>query len=235
MAAATLKVLMILTSQATMGAGGAPTGAWYEEVATPYYVLQDAGVQVDIVSIKGGKAPIDPRSLKTAGQNPASVERFQNDPATLNKLNHTPAVSQASDKGYAAVFLPGGHGTMWDEADNPALTKLVSQAWRDGKVVASVCHGAAGLIGTTDSNGKPIVQGRRVNSFTNAEEKGATVPYLLETRLHELGAKYESGPNFQPYAVQDGKLITGQNPASSEKVARLILNEIKKTGTLAVH
>ncbi|MDU8923748.1 type 1 glutamine amidotransferase domain-containing protein [Pasteurellaceae bacterium LIM206] len=226
-----LKVLMIVTSQATMpiseGGNGQPTGIWYEELATPYYVLQDAGVQVDIASIKGGAVPIDPRSLRAKDRNPASVNRFESDPAALQKLKTSMKLDDVHVAGYSAVFLPGGHGPMWDEANSKTLAEVISTAWQNGQVVGAVCHGGAGLINAKDSNGEPLVKDRRVSAFSNAEEGDGKVPFHLETRLRELGAKYESGANFQPFAIQDGKLITGQNPASSEQVAKMILAEIK--------
>lgn len=222
-----IKILMILTSQATMGADPRPTGVWFEEVATPYYAFVDAGAQVDLASIEGGKIPIDPRSQQAAGNNPASVDRFLTDPAAMAKLQGSLNIDQVSAGGYTAIFLPGGHGTMWDLPQSTTLANLLSSAWAKGKVVSAVCHGPAGLINVRDTNGQPLVAGRRVSAFTNSEEDAAglstTVPFLLETRLRQLGAHYERGEDFQPFAVRDGKLITGQNPASSAEVARLVL------------
>lgn len=228
-----IRILMIVTSQATMGVGGAPTGVWFEELATPYYAFVDADVEVDIAAVAGGRIPIDPHSLQAAGGNPPSVERFLQDQAAMDKLGHAEKLDDLTSTRYAALFLPGGHGTMWDLPANPALSSLLAAAWRSGKVVAAVCHGPAGLLGVKDESGRPLVAGRRVSAFTNAEEAAAglsgAVPFPLETRLRELGARYESGPNFQPYAVRDGKLVTGQNPASSEAVARLTLEAIRTT------
>lgn len=227
----TLKILMILTSQATMGDDPRPTGVWLEELTTPYYVFVDAGVQVDIASIAGGKIPIDPHSLETKGKNPPSVERFLKDPAAMQKIETSIKVEDISPKGYAAVFLPGGHGTMWDLPTSNDLAKLLTNAWADGKVISAVCHGPAGLVNAKDASGQPLVAGRRVATFTNSEEAAAgltdMVPFLLETRIRDLGAKYESGPDFQTFAIRDGKLVTGQNPASSAEVARLVLQAIK--------
>lgn len=223
----TIKILMILTSQATMGASGQPTGVWFEELSTPYYVFVDAGAEVDIASVTGGRIPIDPHSQSAVGQNPASVERFLKDPEAMHKLNASTRLDAIAADGYSAVFLPGGHGTMWDLPNNPTVGDLLSKAWASGKVLAAVCHGPAGLVNVKDADGKPLVSGKRVSAFTNAEEEAVgltkVVPFLLETRIRDLGAHYERGPNFQPFAVRDGKLITGQNPASSEEVARLTL------------
>lgn len=227
-----IKILFILTSQATMGVGGNPTGVWFEELATPYYAFVDAGVEVEIASIDGGRIPIDPNSLQATGKNPASVERFLKDPAAMAKIAQARKVEDLAADAYAAVFLPGGHGTMWDLPHSRPLAALLGQAWTGGKVVAAVCHGPAGLVGAKDAAGQPLVAGRRVSAFTNAEEVAAglhkTVPFALESRLKELGARYESGPDFQPFAVRDGRLVTGQNPASSEAVARLVLEALRE-------
>ena len=226
----TIKILMILTSQSTMGVGGAPTGVWFEELSAPYYAFIDAGVEVEIASVAGGRIPIDPHSLKTAGSNPASVERFLNDAEAMRRMEHSKPLAVLDAAAYSAVFLPGGHGTMWDLPHNATLAGLLNSAWKDGKVIAAVCHGPAGLIGALDENGQPLVRGRRVSAFSNEEETAAgltkTVPFALESALRELGARYESGPAFQPFAVRDGRLVTGQNPASSEDVARLTLEAI---------
>lgn len=228
----TLKILMILTSQATMGDDPRPTGVWLEELTTPYYVFVDAGVEVDIASIAGGKIPIDPHSLQAAGKNPPSVERFLKDPSAKQKIETSIKIDGISPKGYAAVFLPGGHGTMWDLATSNNLAKLLTNAWADGKVISAVCHGPAGLVNAKDASGQPLVAGRRVAAFTNSEEAAAglthMMPFLLETRIRDLGAKYESGPDFQTFAIRDGKLVTGQNPASSAEVARLVLQATKE-------
>ena len=228
---ATIKILVVLTSHALLGNSGQPTGLWLEELSTPYYAFTDAGAEVDIVSINGGKVPIDPHSMKPQGNNPESVERFLKDKAAMHSIEVSAKLGGVSAKGYDAVFLPGGHGTMWDMPENETLSALVSDAWADGKVVSAVCHGPAGLLGATDTNGKPLVAGRRVAGFSNSEEKAMgldkTVPFLLESRLRELGANYESGPDFKPFAVSDGRLVTGQNPSSSAKVADLVLEAIK--------
>lgn len=227
-----INILMILTSQATMGDDPRPTGVWFEELSTPYYAFIDAGAQVDIASIAGGKIPIDPHSLEATGKNPPSVERFLKDEAALAKLEGSLKIDKVTPRGYAAVFLPGGHGTMWDLPGSPRLAELLSAAWAEGKIVSAVCHGPAGLVNVKDANGRALVAGRRVAAFTNSEETAAgltdKVPFLLETRIRGLGANYQSGPDFQPFAVRDGKLVTGQNPASSGEVARLVLQAIRE-------
>lgn len=226
----TIKILMILTSQSTMGVGGAPTGVWFEELSAPYYAFIDAGVEVEIASVAGGRIPIDPHSLKAVGSNPASVERFLNDAEAMRRMEHSKPLSALDAAAYSAFFLPGGHGTMWDLPNNATLAGLLNSAWKDGKVIAAVCHGPAGLIGALDESGQPLVRGRRISAFSNEEEMAAglteTVPFALESTLRELGASYESGLAFQPFAVRDGRLVTGQNPASSEDVARLTLEAL---------
>jgi putative intracellular protease/amidase len=227
------RILMLVTSNGSMGAGGKATGIWAEELAAPYYALIDAGHSVDIASPKGGAVPLDPGSLKPAGQNTPIVERFLNDKAAMQTIGATHISSAVSASDYDAVFLPGGHGTMWDMPDDNGVKAAVESAFRAGKPVAAVCHGVSGLVGAVDAKGKPITAGRRVNSFTDAEEEAAgltsAMPFLLETRLRSLGAHFESAPNWQPFAVRDGNLITGQNPNSSELVARHLLEALEES------
>lgn len=230
MAATGIKILMIVTSQATMGTSHHPTGVWLEELTTPYYAFKDQNVEVDIASIQGGQIPVDPNSEQAAGKNPASVERFLKDPVAIAKVKSSLKIDQLSAQSYDAIFLPGGHGTMWDLPTSQPLAKLLSSAWQQGKVLAAVCHGPVGLINVKDSTGEAVVTGHHVSAFTNTEEVAAgldkTVPFLLEDRLRELGAIYEKGPDFQEHAVRDGHLVTGQNPQSSEKVAELTLQAV---------
>lgn len=232
MTSTAIKILFILTSQATMGNDPRPTGVWFEELSTPYYAFVDAGADVDLASIAGGRIPVDPHSIHTTDKNPLSVNRFLQDKVAMAKLESAYRIDNISVNGYSAVFLPGGHGAMWDLPDSTALAEVLSAAWTSGKVVAAVCHGPAGLVNVKDASGQPLVSGRHVSAFTNSEEAAAgltdTMPFLLETRLRELGALYERGADFQPFAVRDGRLITGQNPASSETVAALVLQALKE-------
>ncbi|MEM6638723.1 MAG: type 1 glutamine amidotransferase domain-containing protein [Pseudomonadota bacterium] len=227
----TIKVAIIATSHASMGDTGEATGVWLEELTTPYYAFVDAGVQVTVFSIKGGEIPIDPRSLQPAGKNEASVERFLKDKHAAELFANTKAVTSIDLSDYDAVFLPGGHGTMWDYPDSDTLAKLVAGALEDNKVVGAVCHGPAGLVNATFSDGTSVVAGKQVAGFTNSEEDAVglteAVPFLLETRLRELGANYQSGADFQPFAVRDGNLVTGQNPASAGLTVKHMLDALK--------
>lgn len=227
------RILMILTSNATMGAGGEPTGLWFEELATPYYAFIDAGAAVTLASIAGGPTPVDPRSVKPKGQNETSVERFLADAPASAALADTIPLSRINADGYDAIFLPGGHGTMWDLPESDALVELLGAAWAAGKVVAAVCHGPAGLVRVEDETGAPLVKGRRVTAFSDSEEQAVgladRVPFLLETRLRDLGAHYERAADFRPFAIAAGRLVTGQNPASSMLTARLTLDALAET------
>lgn len=224
------RALVILTSHDRLGDAGRATGFYYEELATPYWALTDAGLNVDIASIKGGPAPHDPGSLGAAGSRPASVERFVGDGAAMAKLNASRKVDELRAEDYDVFFLPGGHGTMWDLPVSTALAGLLGRAFDQGKVIGAVCHGPAGLVAARRADGRPIVDGKRVNSFTDAEEAAVgltqVVPFLLESRLRALGARFEGAGNFQPHAVRDGTLVTGQNPMSSALVAAEMLKAL---------
>ncbi|MEK0083294.1 type 1 glutamine amidotransferase domain-containing protein [Benzoatithermus flavus] len=236
------RVLIVTTSHDRMGATGHPTGVWLEELAVPYYALLDGGVEVVLASVRGGKVPFDPRSLpaeagKGSGEEPASgqevppaVRRFLADERAMTAAAGTPAIDTIDGAGFDAVFLPGGHGTMWDLPESEALARLVGSLFDQGRIVAAVCHGPAGLVSARRRDGRPIVEGRRVNGFTNSEEQAvglaAVVPFLLEDRLKALGGRFERGPDWQPYAVRDGNLITGQNPQSSALVAQHVLTAV---------
>lgn len=176
--------------------------------------------------------PIDPRSKKPLGENPDSVDRFLRDPKASAKIADTKAIASVDASAYDAVFLPGGHGTMWDLPNSTALAHKVVETLDRGAVVAAVCHGPAGLVSAKFGSGEPVVFGKRVAAFTNSEEAAAgldkAIPFFLEDRLRQLGAKVETAPDFQPFALRDGNLITGQNPASSERVAELVLEALSE-------
>lgn len=228
------RILIVLTSHTRLGETGRPTGFYFDEMATPYWALVDAGHDVDIASIRGGSAAHDPSSLKSAAdERPAPVARFLADLAAMAKLADTLKADAVEPAPYDAVFLPGGHGTMYDFAQTPALGRLVGRIYDAGGIVGAVCHGPAGLLGAARADGRPLVHGLRVNAFTDAEEAAVglteAMPFLLETRLREQGARFEGAANFQPHAVRDGRLITGQNPASASLVTEHLVAALGKS------
>jgi putative intracellular protease/amidase len=226
-----LKILIITTSQAVMGNSGEPTGLWLEELTAPYYAFVDAGTSVTIASIKGGAIPISPGSQKPLGENSESVDRFLQDEAAIDATTDTQAINNINLDRYDAIFLPGGHGTMWDLPNSKPLANILSQAYAQDKVVAAVCHGSAGLVGATKADGSPLVKGLKISSFTNAEEDAVglsnTVPFMLESKLRELGADFQGVNNFEPFVIKSGNLITGQNPRSSLLVAEKVLEVLQ--------
>ena len=229
----TKRVLIIATSNTSLGSTGKPTGVWAEELVVPYYQLIDAGVSVEIATPKGGPLAFDPGSIKPAGQNDALTERFLADPAARALAQATHLVASVDASGFDAVFFPGGHGTMWDLPIDAGVTRAVEVAFAAGALIASVCHGAAGLVTARRPDGKSIVEGKRINSFTDAEEDAvglsSVVPFQLESRLRELGAVFEGAPNWQAFAVRDGQFITGQNPQSSKLVAKHVVEALGVT------
>lgn len=196
-----------------------------EEVAAPYLYLKEQGYDVTISSIKGGEVPMDEASLNPPFTT-KDVEKFLLDDAAMDKVTNSVPLATLNADDYDAVMLPGGHGTCWDYPDNDELASLVSKMAAAGKVVAAVCHGPNGLVKAKGPDGKPLVSGKQVTGFTNEEEyavaKEKLVPFLLEDKLKELGAVYSKKENWAEYAIRDGKLVTGQNPGSSRKVAELI-------------
>ena len=214
------RILMIVTSHDRLGNTEKKTGFWLEELAAPYRVFAEAGAHVDIASPKGGKPPADPGS---AEQPTEDVRWFLANDAATKKLESTLRLSDIAG-GYDAYFVVGGHGVMWDLASEPHLGQLLGTAFDKGHVVAAVCHGPGALVNVRTGDGQPLVKGRRVAAFSNEEEQAVkldtVVPFPLETRLRELGGRYERGPIWSSFAVSDGKLVTGQNPQSSALVAR---------------
>lgn len=225
------KVLFIVTSHARLGDTGKPTGLWLEELATPWFAVRDAGHAVALASPAGGAVPVDPAS--EADATPA-MQRFRADAESKQALANALPLAALDWRDYDAVFLPGGHGPMWDLANNEAAAQLVSASFAAGRPVAAICHGPAGLIGAASEDGRPLVAGRRLACFTNAEERAVglaeVVPFLLADRLQALGAQLSAAPDFQPHAVRDGLLITGQNPASSGPAAQLLLAALAEPG-----
>jgi putative intracellular protease/amidase len=213
------RVLIVLTNTEKVPGTDRPTGVWASEYTDPYQVFAQAGYEIDVSSPKGGRSPVDPRSGFDS-----VVKRFS---SAWEKMQNTKPLDDVAVKDYAAIFLAGGHGTMWDFPDNPVLSKWISEAVATGRIVGAVCHGPAGLIGAKSPDGSPLLSGRRVNGFTNAEERAAgmteVVPFLLEDRMRAMGAIFESGGVFQRFIVEDRGVITGQNPASADAVAKRMI------------
>lgn len=220
------KVLFVLTSHDELGNTGKKTGFWIEEFAAPYYLLTDKGVKVTIASPKGGQPPIDPKSDEPEAQTAATI-RYKKDDALQEILSHTHKLAEVKADDYDAVFYPGGHGPLWDLATDKDSIALIENFYNTQKPVALVCHAPAALKNVKALNGEPLVKGKKVTGFTNEEEEGvkltAVVPFLVEDMLKENGGHYEKKGAFKPFVIEDGLLITGQNPASSEPAAEKLL------------
>lgn len=230
------RIAIVLTSHATLGDTGKSTGFHYEELAAPYWAFVDAGYKVDLASIRGGEPPHDPSSLPDDPfEQPGSVARFREDADACATLRDTVPVGDLDPSAYAGVFLAGGHGTMWDFPDNADLGRLLTAAHGHGRILGAVCHGPAGLIAAKRADGSPLIRGVRLNAFTDDEERqvglAETVPFLLESRLKELGARFEKSSPFRGCAVHDQGFVTGQNPRSSRAVAERMLTVIAESGT----
>ncbi|MDG2518474.1 type 1 glutamine amidotransferase domain-containing protein [Lysobacter soli] len=224
-----MKILMVLTSHDRLGDTGEKTGFWLEEFAAPYYVFTDAGAQVTVASPRGGQPPIDPKSDDPSNQTPAQ-DRFKVDARTQAVLANTKRLDSVSADEFDAVFYPGGHGPLWDLAEDPASIRLIETFYESGKPVAAVCH-APGVLRHVKHEGEPLVKGKRVTGFTNSEEEAVkltkVVPFLVEDELKRLGGKYEKAGDWQSFAIVDGRLVTGQNPASSEATAEALLKLLR--------
>ena len=221
-----MKILMILTSHDQLGDTGKKTGFWLEEFAAPYYVFLDAGAEITLASPKGGQPPLDPKSDAPDAQTDAT-RRFRDDASATEALSDTLMLADVDIADYDAVFYPGGHGPLWDLAIDPHSIALIEDALAAKKPVGLVCHAPAALKNVRASNGSPLVKGLKVTGFTNGEEDAVgltdVVPFLVEDMLIENGGNYSKGADFAVYTVQDGSLITGQNPASSEAAAKRVL------------
>jgi putative intracellular protease/amidase len=221
-----MKILMVLTSHDQLGNTGKKTGFWLEEFAAPYYVLKDAGAVITLASPKGGQPPLDPKSDLPESLTELT-KRFRSDKAAQVELANTKKLSDVSADDYDAVFYPGGHGPMWDMPDNRVSIALIEAFVEDGKPVGAVCHAPAALVNVRGNDGEYLVKGKRVTGFANAEEEAVglskVVPFLLEDRLKERGGLYSKGADWAPHIQVDGRLVTGQNPASSRLAAEALL------------
>lgn len=224
-----MKILMVLTSHDKLGDTGRKTGFWLEEFAAPYYVFKDAGAEVTLASPKGGQPPIDPKSDEPGNQTDA-MARFKGDPAAQQALASTVKLDTVSADDFDTVFYPGGHGPMWDLADNTTSIALIEAFYNAGKPIAAVCHAPA-VLHKVMYQGQPLVKGKRVTGFTNTEEEAVqlthVVPFLVEDELRRLGGIYEKTDDWLPFAVVDGRLVTGQNPASSTYGAQELLRLLR--------
>jgi putative intracellular protease/amidase len=220
-----MKILMVLTSHDQLGNTGRKTGLWLEEFAAPYFVFMEAGVQLTLASPNGGQPPIDPKSDLPENQTSA-MTRFKQDKAAQNALAHTAKLADMKSQDFDTVFYAGGHGPMWDLAESADSIALIESFYNSGKPVALVCH-APGVLHRVTYKGDPLVKGKHVTGFTNGEEAAVqlthVVPFLVEDELLRLGAIFEKVADWQPFSVIDGRLITGQNPASSTLVAQNLI------------
>ena len=225
------KVLFVVTSHDALGDTGEKTGFWIEEFAAPYYLLTDKGVKITIASPKGGQPPIDPKSELPDFQTPATV-RFNADKETQTKLSQTLELVKVNAADYDAVFYPGGHGPLWDLAEDKNSIALIEAFYSSNKPISAVCHAPAIFKHVKNIDGTPLVKGKKITGFTNTEEAAVqltnVVPFLVEDMLQANGALYSKGADWGSYTVEDRLLITGQNPASSEKVAELLLARLEK-------
>jgi putative intracellular protease/amidase len=221
-----MKILMVLTSHDVLGNTGHKTGFWLEEFAAPYFVFRDAGIQLTLASPKGGQPPLDPKSDLPENQTPAMM-RFKQDPTAQKALSQTVKLADQKAEDFDTVFYVGGHGPMWDLAESPVSIASLESFYNSGKPIALVCH-SPGVLRHVTYQGAPLVKGKRVTGFTNGEEEEMhltnVVPFLVEDELMRLGATFEKRADWQPLSVVDGRLITGQNPASSTVAAKNLMN-----------
>ena len=222
-----MKILMVLTSHDKLGDTGNKTGFWLEEFAAPYYVFKDAGAEITLASPKGGQPPLDPSSDADDAQTEAT-KRFKSDDAAQKELANTEVLSSVSADGFDAIFYPGGHGPLWDLAEDKASINLIESFAASDRPVGAVCHAPAVFKHTKGTDDKPLVSGKTVTGFTNTEEEAVgltdVVPFLVEDMLKTNGGTYKKGDDWASFVVTDGKLITGQNPASSEEAAHKLLS-----------
>jgi putative intracellular protease/amidase len=222
-----MKILMVLTSHDQLGNTGKKTGFWLEEFAAPYYVFKDAGAEIILASPKGGQPPLDPSSDADDAQTEAT-KRFKGDPAAQKVLAHTTKLSKVSADGFDAIFYPGGHGPLWDLAEDTDSKTLIEAFAASDRPIGAVCHAPAVFKHPKGTDGKPLVSGKKVTGFTNTEENAVgltdVVPFLVQDMLTANGGTYQKGDDWASFVVTDGKLVTGQNPASSEEAAHKLLS-----------
>jgi putative intracellular protease/amidase len=224
-----MKILMVLTSHDKLGDTSRKTGFWLEELAAPYYTFKDAGAEIMLASPKGGQPPLDPKSNEPEFQTDAT-RRFEADAEAMAALAATVPLSAASPTVFDTVFYPGGHGPVWDLAEDPDSIRLIESTLAADKPLALVCHAPAALHRARTPDGRPLVEGKKVTGFTNTEEEAVglttVVPFLLEDELKRQGGIFSEAADWQPYVVTDGLLITGQNPASSGPAAKVLLEHL---------
>ena len=225
-----MNVLMVLTSHDQLGNTGAKTGFWLEEFAAPYYVFKDAGATVVLASPAGGQPPLDPKSDAPDAQTDAT-RRFKADAEAQRQLASTVKLDSVDQQDFDTVFYPGGHGPLWDLAESRESIALIEAFERAGKPIGFVCHAPGALRHVKAADGSPLIRGRRVTGFSNSEEAGVqltdVVPFLIEDEFQKLGGRYEKGEDWSSFVIEDGKLVTGQNPASSEAAAEALLAQLK--------
>ncbi|ERK18634.1 ThiJ/PfpI family protein [Pantoea sp. AS-PWVM4] len=224
-----MKVLMVLTSHDALGNTGKKTGFWLEEFAAPYYVFKDAGAEIVLASPAGGQPPLDPKSDLPDFQT-AMTDRFKADPAAQQALATTEKLESVDQAAFDTVFYPGGHGPLWDLAESTQSINLIESFDRAGKPIGFVCHAPGALRHVKAASGEPLIKGKQVTGFTNSEEAAVeltdVVPFLIEDEFIALGAHYQKGADWMPFVVEDGNLVTGQNPASSEEVAKRLVSKL---------
>lgn len=222
------KILFVVTSHDKKGSTGEPTGYYLSEVSHPWEILHQAGYEIDFVSPKGGNPPVDGFDL-----NDPVNKKFWEDKVYHNKIEHSMKPSEVNPADYVAVHFAGGHGAMWDFPENTAIAGIAARIYENNGIVSAVCHGPAGLVNIKLSNGKYLVDGKKINGFTNEEEFEVglqnVVPFLLEDKLKERGAQFEKSGKWQSHAVTDDRLVTGQNPQSAQAVAQAVLQELRKS------
>ena len=227
-----MKILIIATSHAQLGDTGRKTGLWLEELAVPYYLFKDAGATMTFASPMGGEVPLDPKSESIIVSN-STIRRFQKDLEAISDLSHSLSLDTLSAGDFDMVFLPGGHGPMWDFPGNDPLRQLLEDFARQNKIIGLVCHGAAALLSVETLRGELLVKGRHLTAYSDSEEKVAgltgIIPFSLESRLVSSGAFYSKGPDYTPHVITDGNIISGQNSASAKEVAKQMLMAWKES------